>query len=144
MFTKRLTAPVKTKFNVDISVYYICFKTGSYFQLKCSTPFPLLSNVVYKFSCSRDANISYISMTTTRHLGIRIQEHLHLKTTKSAIRDHIEVCQNCKTNNTGLNGFRVLRICNSGYATKIQEALLIKNTTHNSVDSFTRMVHLFY
>ena len=125
VFAKRLTALVKTKFNVDINVYYTCFKTGSsYFQLKCSTPFPLLSNVVYKFSCSRDANISYIGMTT-RHLGTRIQEHLHHKTIKSAIREHFEICQNCKLNNTNLNGFKVLRICNSEYATKIQEALLI-------------------
>ena len=92
VFEKRLTALVKTKFNVDINVYYTCFKTGSYFQLKCSTPFPLLSNVVYKFSCSRDANISYIGMTT-RHHGIRIQEHLHHKTIKSAIREHFEICQ---------------------------------------------------
>ena len=71
VFAKRLTALVKTKFNVDINVYYTCFKTGSYFQLKCFTPFSLLFNVVYEFSCSRDANISYIGMTT-RHLGTRI------------------------------------------------------------------------
>ena len=90
VFAKRLTALVKTKFNVNINVYYTCFKTGSYFQLKCSTPFPLLSNVVYKFSCSRDANISYIGMTT-RHLGTRIQEHLHHKTIKSAIRERFEL-----------------------------------------------------
>ena len=128
VFAKRLTALVKTKFNVDINVYYTCFKTGSYFQLKCSTSFPLLSNVVCKFSCSRDANISYIGMIT-RHLGIRIQEHLQHKTTKSAIHDHFEICRNCKLNNTDFNGFKVLRICNSEYATKIQEALLIKK--HN-------------
>ena len=128
MFAKRLTALVKTKFNVDINVYYTYFKTGSYFQRKCSTPFPLLPNVVYKFSCSRDANISYIGMTT-RHLGTRIQEHLHHKTIKSAIREHFEICQNCKLNNTNLNGFKVLGTCNSEYATKIQEALLIKK--HN-------------
>ena len=84
---------------------YTCFKTGSYFQLKCSSPFPLLSNVVFKFSSSRDANISYIGMTP-QHLGTRIQEY-HYETTKSAIRDHIEVCQNCKLNNTDLN--RVLK-----------------------------------
>ena len=35
----------------------------------------------------------------------------------------------CKLNNTDFNGFKVLRICNSEYATKIQEALLIKK--HN-------------
>ena len=33
---------------IDINNYYACFKTGSYFQLKCSTPFSLLSNVVHK------------------------------------------------------------------------------------------------
>ena len=127
VFAKRLTALVKTKFNVDINVYCTCFKTRSYFQLKCSTPFPLLSNVVYKFSCSRDTNISNIGMTT-RHLGTRIQEHLQHKTTKSAIRDHFEICQNCKLNNTDFNGFKVLRICISEYATKTKEALLIKKT----------------
>ena len=77
------------------------------------------------FLSSRDANISYIGMTT-RHFGTRIQEHLHHKTTKSVICDHIEICQNCKLNNSDLNGFKVLRICNSEYATKIQEVLLIK------------------
>ena len=111
VFAKRLTALVKTKVNVDINVYYTCFKTGSYFQLKCSTPLSLLSNVVYKFSCSRDANISYIGMTM-RHLGTRIQVHLQHKTTKSALQDHFEMCQNCKLNNTDLNGFKVLRIGN--------------------------------
>ena len=66
---------------------------------------------------------------TKRHFGIRIQKHLHHKTIKSAIREHFEICQNCKLNNTNLNGFKVLRTCNSDYATKIQEALLIKK--HN-------------
>ena len=126
MFAKRLIAVVKTKFNVDIN--YTCFKTGSYFQFKCSTPFPLLSNVVYKFSGLQDANISYIS-TITRHLGSRIQEHLLHEATKSAIRNHVEICQNCNLNNTDFNGFQFLHICNSEYATKIKEALLI--TKHN-------------
>ena len=43
--------------------------------------------------------------------------------------DHIKICQNCNLNNTDFNGFQVLRICNSEYATKLQEALLIKK--HN-------------
>ena len=73
-------------------------------------------------------HISYIGMTT-RHLGTRIQEHLHHKTIKSTIREHFERCQNCKVNKTNLNGFKVLRTCNSEYATTIQEALLIKK--HN-------------
>ena len=91
---------------IDINNYYTCFETESYFQLNCSTPFPLLFNVVHKFSCSRDANISCIGMTT-RHFGTRIQEHLHHKTIKSAIRYLIEVCQNCMLDNTDLNSFKV-------------------------------------
>ena len=58
-----------------LNVYYVSLKVGSYFQLKCVTPVELVSNVVYEFSCSWDTNMSYIGMTT-RHLGIRIQEHL--------------------------------------------------------------------
>ena len=66
---------------------------------------------------------------TTPDLGTRIQEHLHQKTTKSGIRNHTEICKNCNLNNTDLNGFKVLRICYSEQAIKIQEALLIKK--HN-------------
>jgi len=78
LFAKRLCAIVKAKFCVDIYVYYKCFKTGSYFQLKCSALFPLMSNVTYKFSCLLDAKILYTGMTT-RHLGIRVQEPQNLK-----------------------------------------------------------------
>ena len=122
VFSKTLTALVKMKFTVDINVYYTCFKTGLYFQLIRFIPFPLLSNVVYKFSCSLDANISYIDMTT-RHFGTRIW---NICTTKSELRDHIEICQNCKLNNTEMNSFKVLRIYNSECASKIQYKKLIK------------------
>ena len=64
------------------------------------------------FLIDRDVNISYIGMTT-RHLGIGIQERRHHKTTKSAIRNRIEIRQNCKLNNAHLNDFKVLRICDS-------------------------------
>ena len=127
-FAKHLTTLVRTKFHVDINVYYTTIKTGSYFQLKCSTPVTLISNVVYKFTCSCDTNISYIGMTT-RHLGIRVREHLHSKTTHSAVRDHINSCQTCAQNNIDMNSFNIIRTCNSEYDTKIQEALLIKK--HN-------------
>ena len=77
-FAKKLSVLMQRKFNVDINVYYTTFKTGSYFRLKCSTPLSLMSNVVYKFNCSCDADLSYIGMTT-RHLSVRIGEHLHSK-----------------------------------------------------------------
>ena len=66
-FSKRLEVLIKNKFNVDIYVYYIRLKTGSYFQLICSTPTHLISNVLYKFTSWCNTNITYIGMTT-RHL----------------------------------------------------------------------------
>ena len=75
VYVKRLTALVKMKFDVDINVY---LKLDCIFDLSVLFRFVYCLNVVYKFSCSRDANISYIGMTT-RHLGIRIEEHLHHK-----------------------------------------------------------------
>jgi len=87
-----------------------------------------MSNVVYKFSCSRDAKISYIDMTT-RHLGIRVYEYLHHKTLKSNIKDHIDSCDTCKEKNLDINSFKVIHSCKTEYETRIQKALLIKK--HN-------------
>ena len=126
-FAKKLSNFVKMKFDVDVNVYYVALKVGSYFQLKCVTPVELVSNVVYKFSCSCNTNMSYIGMTT-RHLGTRIQEHLQPKA-KSAIRDHIDDCHSCKQANINVDNFKVIRTCNTEYNSKIQEALLIKK--HN-------------
>ena len=85
-------------------MYYAALKVGSYFQLKCVTSVQLVSNVVHKFSCSCDANMSYIGMTT-RHLGTRIQEHLQSKG-KSAIRDHIDDCQFCNQASINNDNFK--------------------------------------
>ena len=107
VLAKRLIALVKMKFNVNINVDCTCFKTGMYFNLSAFLHLLYCLNVEYKFSCSRDTNLSYIGMTT-QHFGIRIQEQQHHKTTKSAIRDHIETCQNCKLSNTDLNSFEAV------------------------------------
>ena len=63
-----------------------CWKNFSYvdlnfFSLKCPTPKLLKANVVYKFDCLCDINISYIGKTK-RHLATRIKEH---RSEKSAI-----------------------------------------------------------
>ena len=115
------------KFDVNINVYYVTLKVGTYLQLKCATPVELVLNVVYKFFCSCDTNMSYIGMTT-RHLGTRIQEHLQVKG-KSAIQDHIDDCQFCNQAYINIDNFKVIRTCNTEYNTKIQEALLIKKNT---------------
>ena len=125
-FAKKLSNFVKMKFDLDMNVYYVTLKVGSYFQWKCVTPGELASNVVYKFfSC--DTNMSYIGMTT-RHLGTRIHEHLQSKG-KSAIRDHIDNCQLCYQANINTYNFKVIRTSNTEYNIKIQEALLMKK--HN-------------
>ena len=69
---------IKNKFNVYINGYYTTLETGSYFQIKCSISKHLISNVVYKFTCSSDTNITYIGMIA-RHLDVRVEEHLHSK-----------------------------------------------------------------
>ena len=122
-FANRLVCLVKRKFNVNVSVYYTSFKTSSYFQLKCSTPAALMSNVVYKFNCLHDANCSYIGMTTGLNVT-RAHEHLHSTITKTAIAEHLKVCDDCKKNST-INSLNIIRKCNTKYEIKIHEALQI-------------------
>ena len=121
---------IKLKFDIDINVYYMTVKTPSYFPLKCTTPFALLSNVVYKFICSCDTNITYIGMTT-RHMDTRAKEYLHSKNTKSAIHDHIKIYKTCLKTEYDINSFQILRQYFSKYETKVQEALLIRKVTLN-------------
>ena len=65
-------------------------KVQEYFSLKSKTPLILNSNVVYKFTCSRDVNVTYIG-TSARHLSIRAGEHLNVsRSRKSAIKEHIK------------------------------------------------------
>ena len=52
-----------------------------------------------------------------------------LQNHKIRIGDHTEICENCLLNSADLNGLKVLRICDSEYASKIQKTLLIE--THN-------------
>ena len=103
-FAKRLSTLFKAKFQIDLSFYNTSFKTGSYFNLKCLTPHVLLSNVVYKFSCLRDAIMSCIGMTT-RHLGIRANQHLSLQlnSKRTAVKDHILTSEKCKSESLTVN-----------------------------------------
>ena len=99
---------------------------GNYYQLKSSTPTELLSNVMYKFSCPCDTAISYIGYTT-HHLITTIHEHLNLNSiTKIAVKDHIYSCSHCSKTDLSVSNFKVIKKCNTGFDTKIQEALIIK------------------
>ena len=94
-FEKRLRSILSHKYNVNMNVVYKSCKLSSFFSLKDKTPLPLLSKVVYKFSCLRDANFTYIG-ETTRPLTIRVNEHLNKKRCTTAVGKHIRNCEECK------------------------------------------------
>ena len=59
-FSRQVTNLIQTKYNIGILPVYTTSKVGDYFSLKSVTPHSLRSNVVYKFSCLQDANVTYI------------------------------------------------------------------------------------
>ena len=71
---------------------------------------PLMANVVYQFTCLRDANSTYIGKTI-RHLATRVKEHA---TSSSAIKEHLSSCTTCK-DNYSCNSFKVIDSANSDF-----------------------------
>ena len=98
-FGKKISDLIKDKFKLDVTILYETSKVGDFFSLKSQTPKALLSNVVYKFKCKLDANISYHGKTK-RHLTTRVAEHGDLKAgeKKTAVASHIVECPTCKQN----------------------------------------------
>ena len=96
-FSKQIIGLFKSKYNINVLPVFTTSKVGDYFSLKCRTPRNLTPNVVYKFSCLQDANITYIGQSK-RHLVTRVGEHtsLHKLEPKSAIKEHICVCNSCQ------------------------------------------------
>ena len=90
--------------------------------MKCPTPKLLKANVVYKFDCLCDINISYIGKTK-RHLVTRIKEY---RSEKSAIGQHLQTCHTCD-HNFNENQFKILSTGNSDFDGKIREVWLIKS-----------------
>ena len=126
VFLNRLSKIFKSKFNVKVCPVYKTFKIGNYFQLKSTTPLGLCSNVIYEFTCSCDANLTYIGMST-RHLSTRAEEHLDFNSqVSSAIKNHIMCCNVCSSVKLNLNSFKIIKKCKSEFHTKIHEALFIK------------------
>ena len=84
--------------------------------LKSCTPLLLFSNVVYKFTCSCDSNLTYIGKSI-RHLITRVREHLNVASQheNSAIKQHKlsgTVCSNVRQD---LNSFEGLKQCKSDF-----------------------------
>ena len=137
-FVSRLAKLFHVKFDVKVSAIYKTFKTGTCFQLQSRTPLLLCSNVVYKFTCSCDSNLTYIGKSTG-YLSTRVGEHLNVASQheNSAIKQHIFSCTVCYDVRHDLNSFEVLKQCKSDFQTTIYEALLIKK--HRP--SFNKQLH---
>ena len=86
-----------------------------------------MSNVVYRFSCPRELDLTYIGKSA-RHLVIRAKKRWSLNsiTRKNAVKEIILDCNNCVKSDDILKPFSILHSCSSDYDTKIHEALLIK------------------
>ena len=74
-FGKRIAALFRHRLDTDIKIGYQTFEIISYFNLKFPLPALFCSNVVYKYTCSCDNNMSYIDLTT-RQLFLRSENRL--------------------------------------------------------------------
>ena len=67
LFTKQRSKFIANLTIVKLIPTYKTFKVGNYFNLKSRTPTPLVSNVVYRFSCPCAADLTYIGKSV-RHM----------------------------------------------------------------------------
>ena len=125
VFVKNLCSLVEDKFDIQLRATYTSTKLQSCFQLKSPTPFPYLSNVVYRFNCVSNSGLFYIGQTA-RHLTERAREHLDFSDKNSAVADHVSSCSGCKNANLTVNDFQVIKKCRNKFQTKIFEALYIQ------------------
>ena len=77
-FGNKLKSLFQEKFRIQVKIIFTSFKVEIFFSLKSKTPFDLLSDIVYKYTCLRDPGICYIGKTK-RHLTIRIEERVDLR-----------------------------------------------------------------
>ena len=102
---------------VEIIPAFNSFQVSSYFSVKSRSPGLLSSNVVHKFSCLCDTNLTYIGKTK-RHLMVRRLEHLVIENSqKSEIKRHLRSCNLCRV--SGCENFEILRECKSDRESKI-------------------------
>ena len=122
-FGKRLSGLLSDRFGVDANVVFSTFKVGSYFRLKSKTPPLFKSNIVYKFCCPCDEDMSYIGMTV-RQWFVRIEEHFC--SSNSAMRTHLRQCRPCRISNPKSQNFTTLKSCRTERDTEIREAMMIR------------------
>ena len=121
--------------HLEIRIVFIPkLRLGSFFKNKDPIPSALVSQVVYKFTCS-SCTASYIG-ETRRHLGARIGEHLGISfltgkpkvgDCNSAIYKHIKSLNHVATE----NNFKILTKCKNNEELIIKESFYIKNFLPN-------------
>ena len=126
LFKRKLTYLLKKELLLDLHCVFTSFKVGMYFSLKDLTPLSLSSNVVYKFTCLRDVNVSYIGKTK-RHLVTRVGEH---GSRESEILAPLENGNTC-LQNYDLSCFKAIDQANCNFDCCIKAALLIKQLQPN-------------
>ena len=125
-FGKKVSARIADHFDISVNVIYTTTKVGSLFRLKSDTPLPLLSQVVYKFTCLGDPNTTYIGLCN-RFVIERVREHLALgRKQLTAVAKHIVSCVKCQQSQLSINDFKIMKKCRTEFDTKIFEALYIK------------------
>ena len=127
-FASSMSKIISHKFPVKVRVVYQTFKIKSCFRLKCFSLLYLSANVVYRYQCMRDSCPDNYIGYTIRHLYERCdKEHLNLKSkSKSEIKDHIRLCNDCQQHNPTYQDFSILRRCTSEVQCKLFEAFAIK------------------
>ena len=63
-FVNQLAKLFHVKFDVKLSANYKTFQTGTYFKFTILTPLLLCSNVIHKFTCFCDSNLTCIGNST--------------------------------------------------------------------------------
>ena len=128
-FRRKLTKLVKETMDMKLRCVFHSCKVRNFFSLKCKSSHFLQSNVVYKFSCRRDASIFYVG-ETGRHLGIRASEHLNTTTSsRTAVANHILDCDECMDHlskgTLNHNSFEILKHGQTKNDIEMLEAMLI-------------------
>ena len=126
IFGRKVRDLLMRNYGINVKIVYTTFKVKNYFSLKCRTPLPLLANVVYRFTCLRYADISYIGKTK-RHLVTRVRARVeeHSKSA-SAVCEHLEVCNLCRSEYSVEKNFRILDKGKNDFEITIKELLHIK------------------
>ena len=122
IFARKIQQLMKDNFGIIVRIVFTTCKVKNYFSLKCTTPSPLLANVVYRYQCLSDSNKAYIGKTK-RHLTTRVKEHCQ---GPSAIQNHLDNCRVCKEK-FSCQSFAIMDSGQNDFDITIKEAIYIKS-----------------